>query len=248
MLDSSTTNNTAETDPLTEYVEATFGEDNPLIEVMAAPASIVLPPASSETASLMEVETSMTPSSASSSGASEETIFLINEVGDPDELFGSNQAEFIAGRFGDSVLFGNGGNDTLIGDLEGEGNDKLFAGQGDDEVLGNGGDDIVFGEEGDDSLFGGAGNDYLRGGEGDDFLFGGEGTDIFAIFPGSGKDIVFDFEAPRDIIGLGGGLTFGQLTLTQQGSETVISANGEELAVVLNTTATNFTEQTFLSV
>jgi len=254
MPNSSSSNSAPETDALTQYLETTFGTDNPLNELVAQSSSTQKAStessseSGSESDSSTEADTTMTSSSSLASADSTETIFLINEVGSPDQLFGSNEDEFIAGRFGDSVLFGNGGNDTLLGDLEGAGNDKLFAGQGNDEVLGNDGDDIVFGEEGDDSLFGGNGNDYLRGGAGNDFLFGGEGTDIFAVFSGDGKDTVFDFEASKDIIGLGGGLTFGQLTLSQVGKSTVISANGEELVAVLNTTADNFTEDTFLSV
>lgn len=238
---------TSSTDALTQYQEKTFGEDNPLNEVMSDETADIIDVPSAP-ASYVEVETSMASDAVVNGAASSEPIFLIGEVGDSSPLFGSNEDEFIAGRFGDSVLFGNGGQDTLVGDLEGSGNDKLFAGSGDDEVLGNGGDDIVFGEEGDDFLFGGAGNDYLRGGEGDDSLFGGEGTDIFAVFSGEGTDTVFDFEASRDIIGLGCGVTFDQLTLTQVGNATVISHNGETLINVLNTTATNFTQDTFLSV
>lgn len=252
-------NSSASADPLDQILEASLEESSPIEEVMAAPESIVIPVESmaSTSDSLAEVETDLLSGSSAASAEMETgssdmlpsgPIFLIGTVGDSSALFGSNEDEFIAGRFGDSVLFGNGGQDTLIGDLEGSGNDKLFAGQGDDEVLGNGGDDIIFGEEGDDSLFGGAGNDFLRGGQGKDNLFGGEGTDIFAVSQGSGTDVVFDFEAPRDIIGLSDGITFGQLTLTQKGRSTVISFNSEDLVIVNNTTATNFTADTFLSV
>ena len=105
----------------------------------------------------------------------------------------------------------------------------------------------MVGEAGDDFLFGDEGNDYLRGGEGVDSLFGGAGADIFAIFPDEGIDTVFDFDADQDLIGLGGGLTFDQLTIEQEGDATVISANGETLVNILNTTATNFTAAAFLS-
>lgn len=56
------------------------------------------------------------------------------------------------------ALFGNAGNDTLIG---GEGWDILSGGAGNDVLLGNGGRDI---------LFGGAGRDTLDGGEDEDLL------------------------------------------------------------------------------
>lgn len=254
-MSSSIQTETVETDAITQYLETTFGEDNVINEVTATPEPIILTP-SDQTESA--AETDMAAASSSSSMDAEEgdmqmnsagdTIFIVGEVENFSPLFGSDEGEFIAGRYSDSILFGFGGDDTLVGDLEGEGNDELFAGSGNDEVLGNDGNDILFGEEGEDNLIGGAGDDYLRGGADDDNLFGGTGTDIFAAFLGEGNDVVFDFEADRDIIGLGSGLTFDQLTLTQEGRTTVISLDGVRLISVLNTTATNFTQDTFLSV
>jgi len=57
-------------------------------------------------------------------------------------------------------LFGEGGNDTLIG---GYGWDVLSGGSGNDELFGN---------EGRDLLLGGAGLDHLDGGDGEDLLIG----------------------------------------------------------------------------
>ncbi|MCH7526857.1 MAG: hypothetical protein IID39_05425, partial [Planctomycetes bacterium] len=79
-------------------------------------------------------------------------------------------------------VFGNGGDDIIIGtDLVsvfdllagGEGNDFLLGGEGADELRGEGGDDILNGEGGNDTLIGGAGNDlyrYLADGGGKDHI------------------------------------------------------------------------------
>src|SRR5258705_9597736 len=53
-------------------------------------------------------------------------------------------------------LFGEKGNDTLIG---GSGNDQLFGGTGNDILLGKGGNDLLFGRDGNDTLTGGGGRD-----------------------------------------------------------------------------------------
>ena len=157
-------------------------------------------------------------------------------------------SDFIIGNAGDSVLFGNGGNDTLKGDLEGLGSDRLFAGSGNDLLLGGAGDDVLFGEAGDDTLFGEDGSDYLRGGAGTDILFGGAGADIFVLIPGSGTDIILDFQAD-DLIGLGGGVGTGDLYKVEDGSNTVIGTfTGDVLAVVVGASADQFVDSSFISV
>ncbi len=177
--------------------------------------------------------------------------FIVGTPGDSSPLFGGDDNNFIAGRAGDSTLFGKGGDDTLKGDLEEPGGkDLLFGGNGNDLLLGGIGDDVLFGEVGEDTLLGEAGNDFLRGGFGSDLLFGGDGSDIYALAPGEGTDIILDFEAGKDFIGLSDGLYLGQLYVTQAGQNTVIGATGssEVLAVVINTNASQFNEQTFLTV
>lgn len=82
-------------------------------------------------------------------------------------------------------LFGNDGNDTLIGgpvrdDLSGgNGNDRLVGGGGDDELFGGADNDTLLGEDGNDDLFGEDGTDDLIGGLGSDFAIGGNGDDTF---------------------------------------------------------------------
>ncbi len=58
------------------------------------------------------------------------------------------------------ILYGMGGNDTLIGS---DGNDTLYGGWGDDILNGGKGNDLLVGGDGNDTLQGGAGNDVIKG-------------------------------------------------------------------------------------
>ena len=82
-----------------------------------------------------------------------------------------------------AILFGGGGNDSLVG---GPGHDSLVGGDGDDTLVGNNGNDTLKGGDGNDSLLGGAGNDGLSGSTGTDYLSGGDDNDI--AYGGSGGD------------------------------------------------------------
>lgn len=73
---------------------------------------------------------------------------------------------------------------------------------------------------GDDSLNGGNGNDILFGDGGRDTLFGEVGNYIFAIQLGtnSDRDTIRDFVDGSDRLGLTIGLTFGDLSILDDGS------------------------------
>ncbi|BCW88353.1 hypothetical protein sos41_14920 [Alphaproteobacteria bacterium SO-S41] len=60
-------------------------------------------------------------------------------------VFGSNQADLIAGDEGDNTIFGVGGNDLLFG---GGGQDYLLGGDGDDQLQGGRGADLMDGGNG----------------------------------------------------------------------------------------------------
>ena len=115
---------------------------------------------------------------------------------------------------GDDLLLGSRGEDTLFGDgfaLHGQ------ASGGRDMLIGGGGDDALFGDG--FLLEAGArgGDDVLDGGQGSDVLFGDAaerhplargGSDIFCFAPGSGHDVIGDFDdavgGPQDLIDLTG--------------------------------------------
>lgn len=109
-----------------------------------------------------------------------------------DNLIGRAGNDRLGGLAGDDVLQGDAGDDRLDG---GEGSDWLDGGQGDNRLDGGDQADVLMGEQGRDRIDGGAGHDMIEGGEGDDRLTGGAGADAFIVEPGSGDDIIFDFEA-----------------------------------------------------
>jgi Ca2+-binding RTX toxin-like protein len=138
------------------------------------------------------------------------------------------------------VLMGMRGNDSLDGAI---GNDTIFGGKGFDTLLGNSGNDALYAGRGADNLNGGDGNDILLGGKGDDLLNGGSGNDTltggkgldkFLLVANSGTDTIADFEMDKDLFVLGNGLTFSQLAVVQENSQTFIRViqTGENLAIL----------------
>lgn len=154
-----------------------------------------------------------------------------------DVAIGEAGDDLLCGDLGNDSLDGGDGNDTLVGssgisDNPGEGNDTLVGGNGDDLMFGNEQDDIlgagngndtVFGGQGNDAIAGEAGNDWLQGDLGDDLISGGSGADVFVLAANTGTDTIVDFEVGIDLLGLAGGLTFDQLTLTQEATAMVIA-------------------------
>jgi len=84
-----------------------------------------------------------------------------------------------------------------------------------DLMFGNGGSDQLCGSESNDTLYGGKGDDYLIGGLGNDILNGGMGRDRFVLTAGSGPDLITDLTKGEDLLVLASGLTFAQLSITQ---------------------------------
>jgi parallel beta-helix repeat protein len=155
-----------------------------------------------------------------------------------DLLFGNTGADLIDGCAGNDTINAGKDNDTLMGNT---GNDILYGDAGNDFVYGNAGADTLNGGDGNDTLNGGKDNDILTGGSGDDLLngdfgndtlTGGGNLDTFVLTQGYGSDIILDFQNGEDLLGLAGGLTFSQLTITQSSGATLISiaSSGELLA------------------
>ncbi|MFP5271898.1 hypothetical protein, partial [Coleofasciculus sp.] len=180
-------------------------------------------------------------------------------VGTPDNDlingFGGNDT--LAGGLGNDTIFGGDGNDVLRGDLNSRspggtigGDDIIFGGAGNDRIGGKGGNDQLFGEAGNDQIWGDDGDDILRGGLGNDTLVGddfsgGKGSDTFVLAINEGKDTIVDFRKGEDLIGLADGLSFGQLSITQNGKNTLISVEQEKLAILQGVNANLLTEADF---
>jgi Ca2+-binding RTX toxin-like protein len=176
-------------------------------------------------------------------------VFLdVLEAPDDAKIFdGKNRGETITGTDDDDVIYGRGGPDLVNGK---SGNDIMVAGNGKDTVKGSRGDDLIYGGAGSDSLNGSVGDDHLYGegdsdrligytgddvlwgGAGDDKLKGGDGKDTYVITIGEGTDTINDFKSGKDLLGLAGRLSFSQLSITQEGKDTLISFQKGTLAIL----------------
>jgi Ca2+-binding RTX toxin-like protein len=179
---------------------------------------------------------------------------------DNDRINGFSGNDIIAGGLGNDEIFGGDGDDVLRGDLNQRspqvgigGDDIIFGGAGNDRIGGKGGNDQIFGEEGDDQIWGDDGDDILRGGLGNDTLTGddfsgGSGSDVFVLAVNEGTDTIVDFQDGKDLIGLADGLSFGQLSITQDGNNTLIGFEQETLAILQKVNANLLTEVDFTSI
>ncbi|NEQ27854.1 MAG: hypothetical protein F6K28_54450, partial [Microcoleus sp. SIO2G3] len=162
-----------------------------------------------------------------------------------NEIVGTAGTDLLRGTAGRDRIRGLAGNDALFGLGE---NDILNGGAGNDLLDGGAGDDLLEGGISDDLLNGGAGDDLLNGGVGNDLLRGDAGRDRFVLAVGNGRDTIIDFTDGQDLFALADGLTFGQLSIEQSRSgNTLISANGQQLAVLPNVRATTITSADFAS-
>ncbi|MEO0406294.1 MAG: calcium-binding protein, partial [Cyanobacteria bacterium P01_A01_bin.135] len=159
-----------------------------------------------------------------------------------DKLYGESGDDTLLGKLGDDQLFGGADVDLLRG---AKGGDRLVGGVGDDTLKGNAGDDVLIGNNGDDTLVGGNGDDRLGGGLGDDTLTTGIGNDRVVIFSGDGVDTVTDFSDGSDLIVLAD-IDFSDITLSQQGSGTLISFGDESLLVLENVSIEQISETDFV--
>jgi VCBS repeat-containing protein len=149
-------------------------------------------------------------------------------------LFGGKDNDYLNGTPGNDNLNGGNGKDTLNG---GNGNDTLNGGNGNDFLSGGNGNDI---------LNGGNGNDFLSGGFGNDILTGGDGKDKFVLAATQGTDKITDFNKGTDLIGLSGGLSFGQLSFS--GHKIIVTATDEILATLTGINTTTLTAANFTTV
>jgi Ca2+-binding RTX toxin-like protein len=154
-------------------------------------------------------------------GSSDDHDVLYGGQGD-DEAYGGMGDDQLEGGRGNDILEGGSGDDLLIGDNT---NDLAFSDEAGNDVLkGGDGDDYLEGRLGADYLEGGAGDDWLNGGRGNDVLDGGDGKDVFVLSPGSGINVIQNFQLGkkpdgtddldnRDVIRLSDGLSFNFISI-----------------------------------
>ena len=83
-------------------------------------------------------------------------------------------------------------------------------------------------------MFGNGGSDQLCDWEGKDILNGGMGRDRFVLTAGEDADQITDFTKGEDLLVLPGGLTFAQLSITENANTAFIriAQNGQLLAAL----------------
>ncbi len=128
-----------------------------------------------------------------------ETASLYRQLGDGDDIVGTNGDDIRTGTEGNDLITGLGGHDVLSG---GGDADVLRGGSGRDRLNGEAGNDLLDGGSGRDVAKGGAGTDTLLGGEGNDKLLGNAGND--QIVGGAGNDLLRG-QAGKDTLGGGAG-------------------------------------------
>lgn len=177
-----------------------------------------------------------------------------------DIIYARDGNDTVAGGLGDDLLLGGAGDDILRGDYNKKspggrkgGDDIIYGGAGNDQIGGKGGNDTLYGEAGDDKLWGDNGNDLLWGGVGNDTIVGddfsgGSGSDTFVLATGEGTDTISDFDIAKDLIGLAGTLKFAQLSITQDGDNSVIGFDDESLAILTGVQANILTDSFFIPI
>ncbi|MES1024610.1 choice-of-anchor I family protein [Gloeocapsa sp. BRSZ] len=219
------------------------------------------------TASEVSGTTTVFEITVNSDGTPEPTGELVFGTETDDELFANTRDTVFAGAGNDIVdaSTGGGGNQLYAGD----GDDELFAGRRDrlfgeagndilNAAVGSGGNRLYSGEGNDtliggtgDRLFAGSGDDVLFAGQGDNLLNGGAGADQFWIayngLPNS-VNAIADFQVGIDVIGIGGLSevnNFSDLTLTQNGADTLINVSNTDLAILRGIQATSLNANSF---
>jgi Ca2+-binding RTX toxin-like protein len=162
-------------------------------------------------------------------------LLLANPI-DLSNRNGTDADDVFSGTAGNDVIRGLGGNDVLTGL---EGNDKL---------TGGGGKDTLNGNNGRDTLTGNGGRDILIGGDDTDILRGGGDRDIFVLQKGPGQDTIIDYRDGKDRLGLSDGLRFQDLQFFQRGSNTLVQAGGDALALLNRVNASSLNRSDFVTV
>lgn len=158
---------------------------------------------------------------------------------------GDGAANNLTGTDGVDMIIGLDGNDTLTG----AGSLDVLAGNaGNDVINGGAGNDLLRGGQGNDVINGGIDSDIIWGDRGSDTLTGGAGSDSFVFRSGDGSDVITDFLPGVDDFTLSGGLTFSDLTITEQSGNAVVSvtSTAEVLATLTGVAASELSSTNFV--
>ncbi len=181
----------------------------------------------------------------------------------PVSIVGTSGKDYLTGVMGGSILDGGAGDDTyyvlstddFVLEAAGGGFDHvmtwrtsytLSANVEKLSILGN--DLFGIGNDSDNTLVGGDGRQTLYGAGGNDVLTGGKGSDIFVVKPGSGSDIITDFQSD-DMVQLGsyGFRNFSELlgNFEQAGRDAILKLNNGETLTFKDKSVSDFSTDDF---
>ena len=122
-----------------------------------------------------------------------------------------------------NLLVGNLAKNALAGAAD---HDILQGLEGNDPLSDSGGNTLFDGGLGNDVMTGNSGNELFIGGAENDVITTGTGADIIAFNLGDGKDVVNASSGADNTISLGGGIEYGDLSLTRSGADLVLNTGG----------------------
>ena len=178
---------------------------------------------------------------------------LIQGNGGNNNLLGSFGDDTLYGQAGNDNLFGLGGNDILLGEAGndqiygGLGNDYMDGGSGNDRIYDLGGNNTILGGAGNDTIFAGFGTNLIDGGSGNDTIYLAFGRDTIALARGNGNDTIYNYSAGSTRFNLTAGLGYNDMTIVQDGNNSLIKAGTEKLASLAGVRASSVTGSSFLS-
>ncbi len=122
-------------------------------------------------------------------------------------------------------MLGQDGADYLYGDA---GNDILRGGFDNDYLSDRAGAGLLDGGAGNDTLYAGTGIDIIIGGVGNDLYSTGAGNDLILFNQGDGFDILDRGDGGRDILSLGGGLSYSDLRFFKASTDLVLQTGASD--------------------
>ena len=150
----------------------------------------------------------------------------------------------------EQIIFANG--DVITGEEVFTTAHTYTGDQYDNVLYGSYADDTLYGGAGNDQLYGRVDSDFLHGGTGNDILDGGSYSDTYLFNLGDGHDTIIEqssesgIEGTEDRLVFGAGITTDDITVTNSGSNTVLShRNGTDKVTMKNVEQLEFTGTDF---
>jgi Ca2+-binding RTX toxin-like protein len=148
------------------------------------------------------------------------------------DLFGSGSGTItLTGNSGNDLIIGGTGTDSLVG---GSGASVLEAGSGNDTLKDTAAANALIGGAGNDTLIGGTGVSFIAGGTGNDAITLGSGTAVVAFNSGDGKATIAPGSGTSDVLSLGGGIAYANLTFSKSGNNLIMNTGGNNSITFTN--------------